>query len=92
MTFFSACTAFVGNEVSEYVNTGIEIKNNDELARIAEQTQSSYLMHHVMINQMYARCYFREYFTVTKLAEKYKRKAEKRILDIYAFFYEGICE
>ena len=91
MTCFSAYTAFVGNEASEKVNTGTEIKTNDELAQIAEQTQNSYLMHHVITNQMYVGCYFREYFTVTKLAEEYQ-STHKRLLDFYVFFYKGICE
>mmetsp|Transcript_11076 Transcript_11076/g.24015 ORF Transcript_11076/g.24015 Transcript_11076/m.24015 type:complete len:244 (+) Transcript_11076:1567-2298(+) len=97
MSYFDAVTALIGNEDSCSIDASIERKTNEELYQIAEQTQSTYLMHHVIINQMYVLCYLREHLLVADLVEKYRRMyagtkntGTKRALDIYFVFFEGI--
>ena len=98
MSYFDAVTDLIGNGDSCSIDARIEMKTNKELYQIAEHTQSTYLMHHVIINQMYVYCYFREYLCVTDFAEKYRRvhtgmnTGTKRVLDFYSFFFEGICK
>ena len=93
MTCFNTATAFIGNEDSCGIDATIELKTNNELFQIAEHTQNSLLMFHVIINQMYVHCYFREYLPVADLAEKYQMSTRaKRVLDFYFVFFEGICK
>jgi hypothetical protein len=53
------------------IDNGEEIKDNAELLQIAEETNSSFLMHHVYIGQMYLKCYFWNYSSVVDFGEKY---------------------
>lgn len=74
-----------------------EMKNNWELYQIAVQTNNTYLAHQVITNQMYVHCYFREHLIVVGLAESCKlhtgmNTGTRRILDVYVFFFEGICK
>lgn len=83
----------IGNEdLCSITCATLEMKTNDEIYRIAEQSQNSYLIHHVMLNQMHLHCYFREYLAVVHLAEKYEStKKGKRALDFFPIFYEGLA-
>ena len=97
MSYFDAANALVGNRYSYSIDAGIEMKNNEELYQIAQQTQNSYLLHQVIINQMYVHCYFREYLTVAGFGEKYRmhtgmNTGARRLLDFYVIFFEGICK
>ena len=93
MSYFNTATAFIGNEDWCGIDATIELKTNNELFQIAEHTQNSLFMHHVIINQMYVHCYFREYLPIAVLAEKYQMSTRaKRFLDPYCFFFEGICK
>mmetsp|Transcript_26892 Transcript_26892/g.57652 ORF Transcript_26892/g.57652 Transcript_26892/m.57652 type:complete len:1336 (+) Transcript_26892:116-4123(+) len=96
MSYYDAVTALIGNGDSCSIDSRIEIKSNKELYHIANQTQNNYLMHHVIINQMYVHCYFKEYLAVANLGEKYRTHTEmnngaKRVLDFYQIFLEGIA-
>ncbi|KAL7550568.1 hypothetical protein ACHAWF_013807 [Thalassiosira exigua] len=98
MSIFDAVISLTGNgdRSSFNMDAGIEITTNDELYAIAQSTQNSYLLHHVVVNKMMIHFYFREYLCVLDLAEKYEiytgRKAgTKRNLDIVVCFFEGIA-
>ncbi len=53
------------------LDNGEEIKDNVELLQIAEETNSSFLMYHVYIGQMYLKCYFPNYSSVVDFGKKY---------------------
>ena len=72
MSYFVACTALIGERDSCSIDARIEMKTNEMLHQIAEQSQSTYLMHHVFLNQMHVHFYYREYWSVAQLGEKYQ--------------------
>ncbi len=78
------------------IDNGEEMKDNAELLQIAEETNSSFLMHHVYIGQMYLNCYFRNYSSVVDFGEKYRTTrrniGERRAIDVFHVFFEGICK
>ena len=92
MCLYNTWTAFTGITI----DTGEEIKRNDELLHIAEKSKSSFLLHHVVIGQMYIDCYFRNYTSVTRFGEYYRiaRKGigERRAYDWALAFFDGICK
>jgi len=96
MSYFAAVIDLVGNGNSCKINAKIDMKNNRELYRVAEQNQNTYLMHQVITNQMYVHGYFREHLLVAELGEKYRRmhtgknNGTKRILDFSYVFFEGL--
>mmetsp|Transcript_26788 Transcript_26788/g.64273 ORF Transcript_26788/g.64273 Transcript_26788/m.64273 type:complete len:1395 (+) Transcript_26788:24-4208(+) len=91
MSYFDGYTALIGNEDSCSINAGIEMKTNKQLKQIAEQTQNSFLMHQVTVNQMYIHCYYREYLSCASLAENYHIiQTAKRTLDFMVIFFLGI--
>ena len=96
MSYFDAVTALIGNADSCIIEARVEMKNSNELYEIAEQTQNTYLMHHVAICQMYVHCYSREHLSSVAWAEKYRMhagtKGAKRVLDFFLCFFEGLCE
>lgn len=93
MAYYNSVTALTGKEDLSGIDAAVQLKTNEELLRIAEYTQNSYLTHHVVINQMYVYCYFRKYLPLATLAEEHlTRTQEKRILDFYFVFFQGICK
>ena len=89
MAYFNTVTALMGKEESCGVDPSIGLKTPKEIFQVAEHTQNHFLMHHVIVNQMYVHCYFREYLHVANLAEKYGMKTQaRRILDFYIIFYQ----
>jgi len=78
------------------VDIGKKMKQNEELFQIAEKTKSSYMLHHVIIGQMYIDCYFRNYTRVVDYGEKNRTMrinfGERRVLDVFHVFFEGICK
>lgn len=93
MSLYNIWIAFTGIAI----DTGEEIKSNEELLQFAEKTKSSFLLHHVVIGQIYIDCYFRNYTRVISFGENYRiarRKGfgERRALDIYLMFFDGICK
>jgi len=94
MSYFVACTALIGEKESCSIDARIEMKTNEMLRQIAEQSQSTYLMHHAILNQMHVHFYYREYLSVAQLGEKYQilNGNAKRSLDFYHTFTFGICK
>jgi len=91
MAYFNTVTALIGNADSCGVDPSIGLKTHSEIFQIAEHTQNAFLMHHMIVNQMYVSCYFRQYLSVAVVAEKYGMKTQaKRVLDFYFIFYQGI--
>jgi hypothetical protein len=91
--FYSLSTALIGDEDS-CIPGSVEMKTNGELKKIAERTQNSFLMHHVLLNQMCTMCYFRNHLAVVEPAEMHyaTKQKGKRALDILPQFYEGLCK
>lgn len=91
MSCFNLSNALIGDENS-CTPGSIEIKTNDELKAIAERTQNSFLMHHVLMNEMYIMCYFRNHRAVAELAVMHDatKQKGKRALDILPKFFEGL--
>lgn len=101
MSYFDSVGTLIGNGKSCSIDGRIdghkEGKTNKELYQIAEQIESTYLMHHVITNQMCVHCYFREYSLVADLFEKNRKMrtgmnntGAKRNLDFSHVFFEGI--
>ena len=92
MCFSNICTALRGCAIE----TIEEMKDNAELLLIAEETNNSFLLHHILIGQMYLDCYFRNYSAVLDFGEKYRitrrNNGERRSLDIFHLFFEGVCK
>ena len=92
MCFSNICTAFRGCAIETIEG----IKDNSDLLLVAEETKNSFLLHHILIGQMYLDCYFRNYSAVVDFGEKYRitrrNKGERRALDIFYSFFEGLCK
>ena len=92
MCLSNICTALMGSTIE----TGEDMKCNEELLQIAEKTKNGILLHHVIIGQMYIDCYFRNYKSVANFSEIYRRmkrnNGERRALDVFYLFFEGICK
>lgn len=92
LCFSNICTALRGGAIE----TTEGIKDNSDLLLIAEETKNSFLLHHILIGQMYIDCYFRNYTSVVDFGEKYRitrlNNGERRALDIYHLFFEGLCK
>ena len=89
---FSVCTAFIGNKDSCTPNS-IQIFTNDDLETIAENTQNSWLMHYVLMNQIYTLYFSRQHLAVTKVAEKYETTQKgKRALDFIIQYFQGLSK
>ena len=92
LCFSNICTAFRGCAIE----TTEGITDNSDLLLIAEETKNSFLLHHILIGQMYIDCYFRNYTSVVDFGEKYRitrqNKGERRALDIHHLFFEGLCK
>eukprot|EP00578_Thalassiosira_sp_NH16_P017378 CAMPEP_0181111258 /NCGR_PEP_ID=MMETSP1071-20121207/19174_1 /TAXON_ID=35127 /ORGANISM="Thalassiosira sp., Strain NH16" /LENGTH=596 /DNA_ID=CAMNT_0023195129 /DNA_START=1 /DNA_END=1791 /DNA_ORIENTATION=- len=91
MSYFDVYTAFIGNKDTIGIDPGINMKTNEELSQIAEQSQSSFLMQQVTVNLMFVHCYYREYLECANLAENYQiTQTAKRTFDFFLLFYMGL--
>ena len=92
MCLSNICTALMGSTIE----TGEDMKCNEELLQIAEKTKSGALVHHVVIGQIYIDCYFRNYMRAVNFSENYRMTrrniGEIRVLDVFYIFFEGICK
>jgi len=92
MCLTNICTALMGSAIE----TGEDMKCNEELLQIAEKTKSGVLVHHVVIGQMYIDCYFRNYLSAVNFSENYRTMRRnigvRRVLDVFYLFFEGICK
>jgi len=85
MSIVGAVSALTGSNAH---NLGI--KTNEEISRIATQTKNSFLLYHVLMNQMSINFYFREYAQVIEIYEKNEIIGVKRIIDFMRVFFVGI--
>lgn len=96
MSYYNSVTALLGNEHLCSNNSRIEIKNNEEILRIAIQTQNTCLMRQVITNKMIVHCFFRDFLTVANLGESYKKLkqqvGQRNALDVAFVLYGGICK
>jgi len=91
MSCFSSCTALIGNGGSITLHSRIKVKTNDELCQIAKETQNSYLMLYVIVNQLFEHCYFRQYSHAVLLVETAQiNHTAKRAMDFIVVFYGGL--
>jgi len=73
----------------------IDLKSYDELEEIVGETNNALLAWQVFIYQMCDHFFMREYIVVAELSEKFSEKypssPQKRILQFFRTFYEGIA-
>mmetsp|Transcript_3115 Transcript_3115/g.6865 ORF Transcript_3115/g.6865 Transcript_3115/m.6865 type:complete len:754 (+) Transcript_3115:1916-4177(+) len=92
MSCFNATIALIGNgDLCSLDDTKIEMKSNEDLYEIADQTQNTYLMHNLIMAEIYVHCYFRDHISSIKLVERCRvTSSSKRLMDFYCVFFEGI--
>jgi len=92
MSYYDAYSALVGKKAMCPVDTGIQMKTNNELLKVAENTKNRLLGAQVILNRILVHCFLREYLQCGTLATKYEVKVEDlRSFDLFKAFYEGIA-
>lgn len=91
MTVVNCCASLTNKKIT----IDVEIKSLDELNKIGEETNNSFLIWQVFMCKINTHFWRGEYAEMANLSEKYSIKhpqsQQKRILQVLRCFYEGIA-